>query len=281
MAATKRVHYYHADACGFGGYFERPFQHIVAPQAPMSLPTSGGYGSARSENFRLEGLVSYKSVSTQVSGQLNKKDGGGWLTLATAVVEGFNLLDVVTADRLVSQISTEHPLVGDNPTVTFLGSKIENLKIAGSPVQVTLDLDICNQGNGYPSQPCVGDDRFLSQVTGQYQRINDAKCLPEWVKDRSIPDWIKDRYQWDAKKACKSGSVLCSVVKETSGEFPGRPFGNVFEVPGFGRVFLGELLVDCKSYRLTMVRTEMGSPSEGSSSAGTTEANGTTYPPGG
>jgi len=49
--------------------------------------------------------------------------------------------------------------------------------------------------------------------------MNNAKDLPEWVKDRSIPDWIKQRYNSDGAKAGK-GSVLCSVVKETSGNFP-------------------------------------------------------------
>lgn len=48
MAASKRVHYFHADASAFGGYFERPIEHTIAPQAPMSLSPSGGYGSARS-----------------------------------------------------------------------------------------------------------------------------------------------------------------------------------------------------------------------------------------
>ena len=53
MAVTNRVHYYHADASGLGGYFESPIAQVIAPQAPMSLSPAGGYGSARSENFRI------------------------------------------------------------------------------------------------------------------------------------------------------------------------------------------------------------------------------------
>ena len=112
----------------------------------MSLSPSGGYGSAHSENFRLEGVVSYKSASTQVSGRLSKKEGHGWVTLATATVEGLNVLDVVTADRLIAQVSTEHPLEEDNPRVTFLGTSFENLKIAGCPIDIKLDFNICDQG---------------------------------------------------------------------------------------------------------------------------------------
>jgi hypothetical protein len=286
MAVPKRVHYFHADACAFGGYFERPIEYTVPPQAPMSLSPSGGYGSARSENFRLEGVMSYKSAYTQVSGRLSKKEGHGWVTLATAVIEGLNVLNVLTADRLSAQISTEHPLEGDNPKVTFLGTSFENLKIAGYPIDIKLDLGICDQGNGdnYPTEPCINDDRFLRRVADQYKRINNAKELPQWVKDRSIPDWIKERYPWDDEEGENDCNVLCSIVKEATvregnGQFPGTPFGNVFEVPDFGRVFLGELLVDCKSYRLTMVRMELGCAGEGSSSVGVVMGNGSTEPP--
>ncbi|MGA9507066.1 MAG: choice-of-anchor P family protein [Candidatus Sulfotelmatobacter sp.] len=286
MLANKRVHYFHADACAFGGYFEHPIEHTIAPQAPMSLSPSGGYGSAHSENFRLEGIVSYKAASTQVSGRLSKKEGHGWVTLATATVEGLNVLDVVTADRLTAQVSTEHPLEGDNPRVTFLGTSFENLRIAGCRIDIKVNFDICDQGqgNGYPSEPCIEDDQFLTRVADQYKRMTDAKNLPKWVKDRSIPDWIKERYERDGNQAEKTDSVLCSVIKEAvvneaCDQFPGRPFGSVFEVPDFGRVFLGELFVDCDSYRLTTIRLEMGCSGQGSLSGPTAMTNGHTIPP--
>jgi hypothetical protein len=280
MAATNRVHYYHADACAFGGFFETPIEHNLVPQAPMSLSPSGGYGSARSENFRLEGVMSYKSASTQVSGHLSKKAGHGWVTLVTASLEGLNVLDVITADRLTAQISTEHPLEGDNPKVTFLGTTFENLKVAGCPIDVTLDFDICDQGNGsaYPSEPCINSDQFLRKVEEQYQHMNNPKDLPGWAKNRSIPDWIKARYTWNDAQA-DSGSVLCSIVKEANGKFPGTPYGNVFEVPEFGRIFLGELMVDCKTYRLTMLRLELGCSGQASLAGPIALVNGHTIPP--
>jgi hypothetical protein len=281
MTPTNRVHYFHADASAAGGYFQLPIERNLPPQAPMSLSPSGGYGFARSENFRLDGMLSYKSAYTQVAGHLSNKPNHGWVTLVTSVIEGLNVLDVITADRLSAQISTEHPLEGDNPKVNFPGTSFENLKIAGHPIDITLDLNICDQGNGsgYPKQSCVSDEQFRRRVAQQYQDMTDAEDLPDWVGDRAIPDWIKERYKWDAAKTASNGSILCSIVKEANGRFPGRPFGNVFEVPGFGRVFLGELLVDCKSYQLTMVRLEMGCSGEGSGGFGTAKANGVTEPP--
>ncbi|MGB8988579.1 MAG: choice-of-anchor P family protein [Candidatus Sulfotelmatobacter sp.] len=286
MAASKRVHYFHADASAFGGYFERPIEHTIAPQAPMSLSPSGGYGSTHSENFRLESVVSYKSASSHVSGRLSKKEGRGWVTLASATVEGLNVLDVVTADRLTAQVSTEHPLEGHNPRVTFLGTSFENLKVAGCLIDIKLDFNICDQGNGngYPNEPCIEDDQFLARVADQYKRMTDAKNLPKWVKDRTIPDWIEERYEWDGGQAESTDSVLCSIVKEAAvkepcDQFPGRPFGSIFEIPDFGRVFLGELFVDCSSYRLTTIRLEMGCSGQGSLSGPTAMTNGHTIPP--
>lgn len=281
MVATNRVHYYHAEACAFGGFFETPIEHNVAPQAPMSLSPAGGYGSARSENFHLEGVMSYKSASTQVSGHLSKKEGHGWVTLVTASIEKLNVLDVITADRITAQISTEHPLKGDNPKVNFLGTTFENLKVAGCPIDVTLDFDICDQGNGggYPSEPCINSEQFLRKVEEQYEFMNSPKNLPGWAKARSIPDWVKERYsELDAQTV--SGSVLCSIVKEASGKFPGTPYGSAFAVPEFGRVFLGELTVDCKTYRLTMLRLELGCSGQASLGGPIALVNGHTIPPG-
>jgi len=281
MAATNRVHYYHADVNALGGYLERPIEQIIPLQVPLSLSPSGGYGSAYAENFRLAGVISYKSAYTQVSGALSKKEGHGWVTLATSVVEGLNVLNVITADRICSQISTEHPLVGNYPSVTFLGTSFENLKVSGCPIDVTLDLNVCDQGNagGYPGQSLVSDGDFLDRVAAQYSRIVDKKSQPEWVKDKSVPGWIPERYRLDKPTDGERCSVLSSVVKEISGKFPGRPFGNVLEIPEFGRVFLGELLVDCSSFQLIMLRMELGCSGHGQIAAAPARANGGTYPP--
>jgi hypothetical protein len=215
---------------------------------------------------------------TEVSGRPSNEKDGGWVTVATAVVEGLNVLGMITVDRLTAFISTEHPLVGNYPSVTFAGTSLENLKIAGYPVDVTTDLDICNQGDvgGFPNQAYVSDERFLARVADQHRRMNDEDNLPEWVKDRSVPDWIKERYSLGSGQA---GSVVSSLVKQTNGKFPGRPFGNVLEVPELGRVFLGELIVDSQSFHLSMLRVELKGRIRGNVGVASPMANGTTEPP--
>jgi len=280
-ASVKRVHYYHADVSALGGRIERPFEQIIAAQAPLSLPPAGGYTAVRAEAFQVQGLLSFKSAYSQVAGSVSEKDGG-WNTLATVAIEGLNVHDILTADRVVSQIATKHPREGYEPKVTFIGTRFDNLRIGGFPLDIALDLGLCSPGGGdrYPAKSCFDDERFLAAVAEQYRRMTDEKCLPAWQKDKQIPDWVRARYAWDNSEAKRreKGFVLCSLVKEVKGEFPGRVFGNVLEVPEFGKVFLGELIVDHNTFRLIGIRLELGCASHGHVSLGTSSIEGRTQP---
>jgi hypothetical protein len=270
MNNSTRIHYYHGDASALGGHLKTPLAQTIPVQAPLSLPAVGGYASSRTEKFQVEGILSVKAAYSQVSGDVSEKTQG-FTTLVTSVVEGLNVLDIVTADRIVAQISTEHPAIGHNPKVSFLGTRFENLRIGGKDVQPVLDLNLCDQGaagDHYPDKPCVKDDRFLAKVRGHYGKMSQVE---------NASDWIKANYKWTEDEADGRCSVLCSLVTDLGGDFPGK-CGHVLDVRGFGRVLLAELMVDCNSYHLTMLRLELGCPTEGKVSASAVKANGRSFP---
>jgi hypothetical protein len=277
-ANTKRVHYYHADASALGGHIRRPFDRPIPVQAPVSLPPVGGYAEAHGrKRFKVKSIVSFEAAYTQVAGSVTK-DNMAFTTLVTSTVEKFNVLDTFTADRLVAQISLEHPRGGYIPKVSLIGTQFENVRIGGDPVEIILDLDICRHSNedGYPNQRCMYDRQFLEKVGQQYRLINDPASMPDWIEDRVVPDWVRDRYQWDDSEAAlrEKGHVLCSIVKEIRGKFSGKHYHNVIEIPDFGKIFLGELIVDYDSFQLIMTRLELGSPTEACISAAVGKANG-------
>jgi hypothetical protein len=279
-ANVKRVHYYHADTSALGGHFTTPVQHSIPVQAPLSLPPVGGYATARVGAFQLDGLISFKGAYTQVGGSVSEKNGA-WTTVASSVVEGINVHDVLTADRVVSQIAAEHPREGYDPKVTFVGTRFENLRVGGYALDVSLDLGLCSpNGDRYPSKPCFDDERFLTAVGEQYRRMTDEKCIPAWQKDRQIPNWVRERYTWDNSNASRQqkGVVLCTLVKEVRGEFPGTVYGNVLDVPEFGKIFLGELIVDHNSFRLIGMRLELGCFTHGKVTVGSSNLEGRTQP---
>ena len=254
-----RTHNFHADASAFGGHIELPFKQVIAAQAPLTLAPDGGYTSARADDFRVEGLFSFKKAHSQVSGIVSKKRPG-WTTLATSVVEELNVGEILTADRVVAQIITDHPAEQGKyaPIVNFVGTRFDNLRIGGCELDVTIDLTLCSpdktDNHGFPEKHTMEDPRVLGllQQRGQY---NSA------VKGKS--------------------QIECSLVEKITvvrGKLPGTIQGNVLTIPGFGKATLAQLIVDSNSYHLSMIRLELGCPTHGNISVGNSVANGSTEP---
>jgi hypothetical protein len=274
----KRVHHYHASADAFGGRLQRPFEQLVPVLAPTSLPPVGGSATARHESYRLGDIFSIDVASTQVAGSFDERKGS-FSTIVTSVLEGVNVNNVLFADRIVAQITTEHPVDGYFPKVSFIGTQFEGLRIAGCDLEPVLNLDICNDGDPreFPSRSCLYNENFL----GHARRQNDSMAgflsqQPE--EKRKFLGWL-ERYTKDGPEArehiAKRGNVLCSVVETIGGKCPGTSCGHAIHIPEFGKVYLGELKVDHGTFDLTMVRLEMGSGAQAQVSLGHGTVNGT------
>ncbi len=135
-ASQERVFHYHADANALGGVLTHPYKTVISTAANSSLSNAGGYNSSASVPFHLDHVLSCKSAYTHTTGG---EENGHWTTLTTAVVEDVNLLEVVTAEKIVAQISTTHAKVGDERTVSFVGSQFVGLRINGHSVEPVLD----------------------------------------------------------------------------------------------------------------------------------------------
>ena len=166
------------------------------------MPEKGGYFSERAEKFRLERVISFRSAYTQAAGNLSEKpdtagdpgDGGG---------RRLNVLDVVTADRVVAQFSVEHPLTGYVPRVTFLGTRFENLQIAGHKIEPKLNLWAL-------VGPKPGGDKLLSR--GSQAFVAGLKS--------SIRGWQKRAMQYAASIAV---NCLTPVRCERNGTITTEP----------------------------------------------------------
>jgi hypothetical protein len=317
-SGLEESHVYHAEAHLLSGEFEHPIKqpiehygNIVIEKTRRESLFSESVGATN-----VEGLISFQAGHTRVIGsQLkNKKDifgndHTGWITQSTSVLEGFNVGDVITADRLVAQISTEYPLTypGHVPKVTFLGTRFENLRVAGYPVQVELNLGICgNRPEG--DRPYLEDTGFLDRVQGQLNSIEDRECLPEVLKkqyDDTIADInsLKILAKGDSNGGRTGNSKLqCSLVKSIAPiPIPGvRVFGNMIFIPDFGTISLAEVEVGIQAvkdgfsdhsgngssskpdgasyFTLHMLNMSLGCPIVATATATTVKNNGTTQP---
>jgi len=277
-----RYHVYQAEAEAFSGNLTLPFVHEVKPPTYVKLGERGGYLSQHAENFRLGGAVSFRAAYVQVGGNPDTKTDHGWNTLATSVIEGLNVLDIVTADRIVSQISTDHPLIGYVPTATFLGTRFENLRIAGHQVKLEMDLDMLGakpkKDTGY-----LNDRDFQERVTAQRKRLKGLKNLPADIAAACTHDP-------PPPSSNKAGSIKCSLVNQVEGGYPGRNFGHAIDVPNFGKIYLATLTVEQSDFdtptgaprkttiSLQMIKMVMGCVGGGVLQGGGGKTNGGSYP---
>jgi hypothetical protein len=269
-------HVYHAEAHVLSGNLKHPIDQPIAQQARVVLEKTRNDGHI-TESVRetsLEGLISFKAGHTHASGsKIEKKDlwgndHSGWVTLSTSVLEGLNVFEVITADRVVAQVSTEHAIKnGRIPKVTFLGTRFENLRVGGYPVKVELDLAICGE-RPKDDKPYLADRGFLDRVRRQLGSIAGAKGLPDDLEKKYD---ARIAYIGDLKKRANGRSKLerngypkleCSLVKSIGPiPIPGvKTFGNIIFIPDFGTVSLAEVEVGIAPYDGSSDHAEGGPP---------------------
>ena len=254
---TFSTFHYHACAHAFGGQFTRPFHELIDVQAATSLPIIGGHGNSRVENFQYREFISFKKGYTHVSGA-HQADDNSHNTLVTATVEDLNVMDVLTADRIVARLYTKHAHKAPEGLVTMVGSKFENLRIAGCPVHVELHFDLFEN----------------------VRTFDDAQKA--FKNNESFRKIVLDPFQTGTQLETQgpNGAFLCSLVKEMDTTCPGvKRTGHCFHVPGFGKIFLAEVIIAHAERTLTMFRLELGSAVSGSGSGAYATSNGRQWPP--
>jgi hypothetical protein len=263
-------HLYHAEAHVLSGFLKHPVDQPIEHHALAVLKDrkKDDHITQTVEETSVEGVVSFKSGHSRVSGSkiqkrdLWGKDHSGWITLSTSVIEGLNVFEVITADRVVSQVASEHRMMKDPktgkdvpshvPIVTFLGTRFENLRVAGYPVDVELDFNFCGEKPDR-DRSYLDERSFLDRVHRQADGIARAKGAPDELakgyrnKATSI-DEIRKGNWYPKGDGNDYPKVECSLVKRI-GEIPlpgVKVYGNVIFIPDFGTVSLAEVEVGDK-----------------------------------
>jgi hypothetical protein len=271
VSDKKRTYYFQADASALGGILEEPISKIIPTQASVGLPAVGGFATARTEAFNLDQIVSCSSTYTRISGREAHQDGAVSI-LATAVIEDLNILEVVTAKRIVAQISVDVPAEGRHRIISLAGSHFEGLRLGGHEASPKLNsrLLTLDAGATWPDFQRIGveqADRLIAEISQG--------------SGRNTFGWALPRYQWmsSAQGGMNEPYALCSLVDTVDSRVPIGTRGHLVEIPDFGRLFFGEVLVTRTSIQLSMLRAELGCNVRGKVSGGVTFCNGHSVPP--
>jgi len=316
-----KPHYFHAEAHALKAKVESPVDTEVRPQAFVKIQgtlaeLSNGEGkrnyfSQHAKNYRLESVFSYSAAHTQVSAHKSSKDERNSVTLATSVVENLNILNVVTADRVVAQISTTHRPGEYVPEVTFLGTHFENLKIARHKVLPILNLKLADKKPPKDGLHVADDTDLMKVVKQRYERLAGWLTGQKGMRSAEPDGSLTLKYHGGSQEfgnilsavaaarkvdeddttneIGKSEGITLSLVedvviepiskdsdtaKRDAKELGDGKCGHIIHIPDFGTVFLAELTVNHNSYHLTMIRVEMGCIGAGTGSMGVCLVNG-------
>jgi hypothetical protein len=285
-ASQERVFHYHADANALGGVLTHPHKTVISSAANSSVSNAGGHTSSPRVPYHLDHVLHCTAAYTHTNGG---EENGHWTSLTTAVIEDVNLLEVVTADKVVAQISAKHPINGHVPSVSFVGSQFVNLRINGELIEPDLNLHPFPAPPAPEKAPASGKtsaaDRLAEIRQFSPYHHSDVRKLAKEQSSKLVgpshdPDLLKRRYGWLASddEIESRGHLLCSLVTEFRKGDSKNTYGHVIHVPGFGNIFLAELTFDQGAYHLTMIRAEMGCASAGIVSMAAAATNGRTLP---
>lgn len=280
---------YGASAYALAAEFERPKKHSLPPQASVVLAGHGGHGSSRASGQQVDGLVSYKEAYAEVGGSYDDCHGIH-TTHAWSVLEGVNVADMLTADRVVSRMAIYYPADhSSEASYDITGSYFENLRIAGHKIEVKLATHVFHeqdtfkkvadahqkrtsdqwlQGNGLVNL----SDQQLQELEDEYHALTGmSEMVEEWKKKGNRPA-ERSGYRMSAANDLDLNKQIGPTELEG--------YGSIICIPKFGVIRLAEMTVHRHSRTLRMFRVQMCSSGHGGADGGTTGGSGGTAPPG-
>ena len=268
---------YHASAFSISAEFDRPKKHSLSPQASTLLGSHGGHNTQRVSGYKADGLISFKEAYSEVAGSYDECNGMH-TTYALSVLEGVNVADMLTADRVVARMAVYYNADGKSEaSYDIIGSYYENLRIAGHPVEIKLATNVFHD-----------NDTYSKVATAHQKNVTD-----DWLVGSKLIDLKKDELD-DLENKYNALSGISEAVKECN-EKKGRPadrgsywfspanhfdwkksggspeilgFGSIICIPKFGVIRLAEMTVQRHSRTLRMFRVQMCSTGHGTTEGG-------------
>ena len=236
--------HFHAEGHALSGEFRHPGRSLIEAQASVSLPTIGGHARAHVDHYFHSDFASFRTAHTQVNGRWI--DDETVLTTATSTIEDLNILEVVTADRIVSRLTFTHKHDKKEGLIVSVGSEFHNLRVLGHELKVTLRHEL------------LSDSETFEQLRNKVASDKDSE------KIAVIGD----------------GVAVCSLVERIETDLPGvHPRQHIFRVPNFGKISLAEVFAEHGRRVLTMIRLELGSPHVANLTVTEASTNGKPSPP--
>jgi hypothetical protein len=268
MEIDQRFHF-SGHAIGTAAHFHRiddvhDLDHNIPTLGSSAIPSVGGHSRHRVANFcytashpRHITLLSAQKVETMARGKClpNKQ----FETEIGAVVRSLVVVEKLHVDLVEMHQSSTRGMDGPESSIKTSGSKIEGMRLGNVAVHVELDEEpfaTCGTKKELNAFYAKQSDAYRRENCGRFHTPEGATSLTE-----------------------HNGRYFGSLVTKISLDGPVEELKNIhvdgysIEWDGFGKIFLGEVIVSAQSRKITMLRLKMGSAAGGSGSAGDGETN--------
>ena len=233
---------FHAQAIGLSASLHKPCCENIPGQASVSLSQTGGESYSVVRDYNWKGLISFDEASAYVTGSV---DHGARNTLSTVTVRNLNIANMVHADLVVARVSSHHVPGKTEGEITFAGSMIRNLTIAGETVDVALDTRPFTERPTYHEfKKSLRELRATNPRAPKHGEVISASLLGKPIN-------------------CRVGE--CS--------------GYTVTIKEFGTIYVAQVLIKPSYRRVSMLRFELGCPIGGVVEACGGESNGSEFWP--
>jgi len=290
---------FHANAVAFAAHIRRPADHQFQAVASSCLPVTGGLAQASSGPQNYQEIVSFRSASTNAHGDFadtrravdftHGNHGENELSTNTFVDSKLSGLKIAVAQ--------DHPPTASGKVLTFaaeeLHARLESSSDRRNPIAFR-SLEATIKGisiNGRELLVSTAPEVFSQHETyeklvktyeedGDFRKKFGALFYPTGHEKSGVGALLSKHTVPNSR-----GLIVATVVTGLKWSGPDAPLpgttiqGNRLAIEGIGSIYFGELLIDHRSRRLTLLRFQLGSPVGADGAACDVQSNGDTWPP--
>jgi hypothetical protein len=263
---------------------------VIETGASVALSPSGGLASAEIKDYNFGNLIRIGYAKSIVSGSL--ESDGSFNTLSTVIMRGVDVQGIFTADEMVMRLTVHHVPDEACPSLRIspVGCSMTGVKIAGVGVQVMgpgrdpdgIHTDILSAFKAEEFPGCSKEE--IAELTADYQKQTPQTGIAN--SRRAAISFLARKYQKSYNFHPYGSYALVGSVFQVDpkgafriGKHGDNLAANEFYVPNFGKIILGNYIVNDRRQRVSLVRMELGSPDEGNPDMGGGGSGGHGHPP--
>jgi hypothetical protein len=233
---------FNASALGFGGLLQQGRRKIAIPsQASVALAPTGGEGSSLVENFQSHG-ISCTRAESRVAGYSSRDTY--YTTYSDILITNLSVFDRLTVSLMHLTVASTRDTRNDDSSFS-LHAMYRGVMLDGDEIIPELDLDMCiNSDYDRLAAAIAGDTGKTAALEEKNKRMINAIARREPIRS-SVVRSLQIRPTDDH----------CDDVEVRH--------GNVLNVPGFAKIYFGELLVKPGRRRVNLLRFQFAPNSAG------------------